>query len=69
MLCITLLLSVAFCVCVAEGTNALTVQEKQNRIKHSELFLSAFTVKTEVMFIATSDRKGVKGCLDKRFCY
>lgn len=52
----TLLLSVTFGVCVVEGINTPAAQEKQNHVKHTELFLTALTVETEVMFMAASDQ-------------
>lgn len=44
-------------------------RKKQNRIKHSELFLTAYPVDTEVVLIAPPDQKNIKGCLDKQSRY
>lgn len=52
--------SVAVCniLCVAEGIITSAVQEKQNEVKPSaELFLTAFTVRAEVIFMAASDQE------------
>lgn len=41
-------------------------RKRQNRMKHSELFLTAYQVDTDVVLIAASDQKDIKGCLDKQ---
>lgn len=44
-------------------------RKKQNRIKHSELFLTAYPVDTDVLLIVASDQKDIEGCLDKQSRY
>lgn len=44
-------------------------RRKQNRIKHSELFLTAYPVDTDMVLIDPCDQKDIKGCLKKQSRY